>query len=95
MSPAEPGATPAVPQGREEPARAQLEAPARIREEAKVEASTALPSEAAPIALADPTEEELAEFARSVGENSVHGSDAGETAKQEIAFFFRDEEIVG
>ena len=36
-----------------------------------------------------------AEFARSVGENSVHGSDARETAKQEIAFFFRDEEIVG
>ena len=36
-----------------------------------------------------------AEFARSVGENSVHGSDAPETAKQEIAFFFRDEEIVG
>jgi nucleoside-diphosphate kinase len=36
-----------------------------------------------------------AEFARSVGENSVHGSDAPETARQEIAFFFRDDEIVG
>ena len=36
-----------------------------------------------------------AEFARSVGENSVHGSDAPETAKEEIRFFFRDEEIVG
>jgi nucleoside-diphosphate kinase len=36
-----------------------------------------------------------AEFARSVGENSVHGSDAPKTAKEEIAFFFRDEEIVG
>ena len=36
-----------------------------------------------------------AEFARSVGENSVHGSDAPDTAKEEIAFFFRDEEIVG
>jgi len=36
-----------------------------------------------------------AEFARSVGENSVHGSDAPETAKEEIAFFFRDAEIVG
>jgi nucleoside-diphosphate kinase len=36
-----------------------------------------------------------AEFARSVGENSVHGSDAPETAKEEIEFFFRDEEIVG
>jgi len=36
-----------------------------------------------------------AEFARSIGENSVHGSDAPETAKEEIRFFFRDEEIVG
>jgi nucleoside-diphosphate kinase len=35
------------------------------------------------------------EFALSVGENSVHGSDAPETAKQEIAFFFKDNEIVG
>jgi nucleoside-diphosphate kinase len=29
-----------------------------------------------------------AEFAESVGENSVHGSDAPETAAEEIAFFF-------
>ena len=36
-----------------------------------------------------------AEFAESVGENSVHGSDAPETAAQEIAFFFSDIEIVG
>jgi nucleoside-diphosphate kinase len=36
-----------------------------------------------------------AEFARSVGENSVHGSDAPETAREEIAFFFREDEIVG
>jgi nucleoside-diphosphate kinase len=36
-----------------------------------------------------------AEFARSVGENSVHGSDAAETAKEEIAFFFKPDEIVG
>jgi nucleoside-diphosphate kinase len=36
-----------------------------------------------------------AEFAQSVGENSVHGSDAQETARQEIAFFFKDNEIVG
>ena len=35
------------------------------------------------------------EFALSVGENSVHGSDAPETAKQEIAFFFKDSDIVG
>ncbi|PRY94964.1 nucleoside diphosphate kinase [Hasllibacter halocynthiae] len=36
-----------------------------------------------------------AEFAESVGENSVHGSDAPETAKEEIAFFFSGLEIVG
>jgi nucleoside-diphosphate kinase len=33
--------------------------------------------------------------ARSIGENSVHGSDAPETAKQEIAQFFSGNEIVG
>ncbi|MBV8423285.1 MAG: nucleoside-diphosphate kinase [Hyphomicrobiales bacterium] len=33
--------------------------------------------------------------ARSVGENSVHGSDAPETAQQEIAQFFSGNEIVG
>jgi nucleoside-diphosphate kinase len=33
--------------------------------------------------------------AKSVGENSVHGSDAPETAKVEIAQFFKDHEIVG
>ncbi len=36
-----------------------------------------------------------AEFAQSVGENSVHGSDAPETAAQEISFFFSGLEIVG
>ncbi len=35
------------------------------------------------------------EFALSVGENSVHGSDAPETAREEIRYFFSDEEIVG
>jgi nucleoside-diphosphate kinase len=35
------------------------------------------------------------EFARSIGENSVHGSDAPETAAQEIAQFFPGNEIVG
>ncbi|KFL24798.1 MAG: nucleoside-diphosphate kinase [Devosia nanyangense] len=35
------------------------------------------------------------EFALSIGENSVHGSDAPETAAQEIKFFFSDLEIVG
>ncbi|MFZ5617306.1 MAG: nucleoside-diphosphate kinase, partial [Pseudomonadota bacterium] len=36
-----------------------------------------------------------AEFAESIGENSVHGSDASETAKQEIAYFFAESDIVG
>ena len=36
-----------------------------------------------------------AEFAESVGENSVHGSDAPETAAMEIAYFFAGIEIVG
>jgi nucleoside-diphosphate kinase len=35
------------------------------------------------------------EFAQSIGENSVHGSDAPETARQEIAFWFAENEIVG
>ena len=35
------------------------------------------------------------EFALSVGENSVHGSDAPETAKEEIAFVFSGLELVG
>jgi nucleoside-diphosphate kinase len=34
-------------------------------------------------------------FARSVGENSVHGSDSPENAKIEIAQFFIDDQIVG
>ncbi|MDE9450798.1 nucleoside-diphosphate kinase [Aliiroseovarius sp. Z3] len=35
------------------------------------------------------------EFAQSVGENSVHGSDAPETAAEEIAYFFSGLELVG
>ena len=35
------------------------------------------------------------EFARSLGENSIHGSDAPETAAVEIAFFFSGLELVG
>jgi nucleoside-diphosphate kinase len=35
------------------------------------------------------------EFALSMGENSVHGSDAAETAAVEIAQFFSGNEIVG
>ncbi|MAJ94835.1 MAG: nucleoside-diphosphate kinase [Marinovum sp.] len=36
-----------------------------------------------------------AEYAESVGENSVHGSDAPETAAAEIAYFFAGLELVG
>ena len=36
-----------------------------------------------------------AEFAESMGENSVHGSDAPETAALEIAYFFSGLELVG
>ncbi len=35
------------------------------------------------------------DFALSMGENSVHGSDAPETAKQEIAQFFKPDQITG
>jgi nucleoside-diphosphate kinase len=35
------------------------------------------------------------EFALSIGENSVHGSDGPDTAAAEIAFFFSGLEIVG
>ncbi len=35
------------------------------------------------------------EFALSMGENSVHGSDAPETAAVEIAYWFSETEIVG
>ena len=34
-------------------------------------------------------------YANSVGENSVHGSDAADTAAQEIAQFFSGNELVG
>ena len=34
-------------------------------------------------------------FAKSIGENSVHGSDAPDTARQEIAYWFAETEIVG
>jgi len=34
------------------------------------------------------------DFALSIGENTVHGSDAPETAATEIAYFFAETEIV-
>lgn len=33
------------------------------------------------------------DFATSIDANAVHGSDSPETAKQEVAFFFKSEEI--
>lgn len=46
------------------------------------------PAEAAPGTI-------RAEYAESIGENSVHGSDSLENAKIEIDFFFEPDEIVG
>ncbi len=34
-----------------------------------------------------------ADFANSIDENAVHGSDASETAAREIAYFFSDDEL--
>jgi nucleoside-diphosphate kinase len=36
-----------------------------------------------------------AEFAESIEANSVHGSDSPDSAAEEIAFFFSEDEIVG
>lgn len=35
-----------------------------------------------------------ADFAKSIEKNAVHGSDAAETAKTEIAFFFKSQDII-
>ena len=46
-----------------------------------------------PAKAADGTVRKL--YARSIGENSVHGSDSEASAEREVAYFFRPEEIVG
>ena len=46
-----------------------------------------------PAKAADGTIRKL--YAKSVGENSVHGSDAADTADKEIAQFFSGNEVVG
>ena len=33
-----------------------------------------------------------ADFAESIGQNAVHGSDSPETARQEVAFFFTQDQ---
>ena len=35
-----------------------------------------------------------ADFAKSIDHNAVHGSDSAETAKQEISFFFKTNEVL-
>ncbi|KIA78154.1 Nucleoside diphosphate kinase 2 [Parachlamydia acanthamoebae] len=44
------------------------------------------PSKAAPGTI-------RADFAKTIDENAVHGSDGSETAAQEIAYFFKPEEV--
>ncbi len=34
------------------------------------------------------------EFGKSIGENAVHGSDGPETAEKEVAFFFKESELL-
>lgn len=47
----------------------------------------------------DPKQAEVgtirADFAESVGQNAVHGSDSIDTARQEIAFFFTSDQCFG
>ena len=34
------------------------------------------------------------DFATSIGENAVHGSDSDETAEKEIGYFFSESELI-
>ena len=74
------------------PPKAEPSAPAP----AKAEPAASDPESAAPIAPANAAPGTIRkEFAESIEANSVHGSDAPETAANEIKFFFRDLDIVG
>jgi nucleoside-diphosphate kinase len=64
-----------------------LEGPGAIAKNREVMGATN-PAEAAPGTI-------RAEYAASIGENCVHGSDAPETAAAEIPFFFSQTDIVG
>jgi nucleoside-diphosphate kinase len=44
------------------------------------------PKEAAPGTI-------RADFAKTIDKNAVHGSDSAETAKEEVSFFFKPQEI--
>ncbi|MDP1835617.1 MAG: nucleoside-diphosphate kinase [Chlamydiales bacterium] len=63
-----------------------LHGPNAIERNRKIMGATD-PSKAAPGTI-------RADFAKSVTENAVHGSDAPETAENEIAFFFQPDELV-
>lgn len=62
-----------------------LEGPGAIAKNRELMGATN-PKEAAPGTI-------RADFAESIGKNTVHGSDAPETAKTEIAFFFGKEDL--
>lgn len=62
-----------------------LEGEGAIRRNREVMGATN-PAEAAPGTI-------RAHFADSIDENAVHGSDAPETAREEIAFFFNEEDL--
>lgn len=62
-----------------------LEGPGAIAKNRELMGATN-PKEAAPGTI-------RADFAESIGRNTVHGSDAPETAKTEIAFFFGKEDL--
>ena len=51
--------------------------------------------EAPVVAPAPEGEDAIKRYREGMGENAVHGSDAPETAAQEIAQFFSGNEIVG